>query len=122
MKVLVFTALTGLAGLFMLVAAVAKDRVNLYPAGVLLLLTGFFLMSGQGLEVATGETRTYTEVNNQTVVQSVSNTYSTVEFPVESVDINQLTGFVMLIMSLYFFYIPSKQLRFRSIARRFSGR
>jgi hypothetical protein len=122
MKVLVFTALTGLAGLFMLIAAVAKDRVNLYPAGVLLLLTGFFLMSGQGLEVATGETRTYTEVNNQTVVESVSNTYSTVEFPVESVDINQLTGFVMLIMSLYFFYIPSKQLRFRSIARRFSGR
>jgi len=122
MKLLVFTALTGLAGLFMLVAAVAKDRVNLYPAGVLLLLTGFFLMSGQGLEVATGETRTYTDVANQTVVESVSNTYSTVEFPVESVDINQLTGFVMLIMSLYFFYIPSKQLRFRSIARRFSGR
>lgn len=122
MKLLVFTALTGLAGLFMLVAAVAKDRVNLYPAGVLLLLTGFFLMSGQGLEVATGETHTYTEVNNQTVVESVSNTYSTVEFPVESVDINKLTGFVMLIMSLYFFYIPSKQLRFRSIARKFSGR
>ena len=122
MKLLVFTALIGLAGLFMLVAAVANDRVNLYPAGVLLLLTGFFLMSGQGLEVATGETRTYTDVANQTVVESVSNTYSTVEFPVESVDINQLTGFVMLIMSLYFFYIPSKQLRFRSIARRFSGR
>lgn len=122
MELTIFLTLMSLAGLFLVVGALSKDRITLLPAGAFLLLTGFFLIGGTGLEVPNGIDKTYTEVNNSTVVDYEEPRYQKVEFPVESVEFSDTLGFLLIMLALYFFYIPSNQLQFRSVAKRFSGR
>jgi hypothetical protein len=122
MELTIFLTLMSLAGLFLIVGALSKDRITLLPAGAFLLLTGFFLIGGTGLEIQNGVNKTYTTYENSTVVDYEEPRYQKVEFPVESVEFSDTLGFLLIMLALYFFYIPSDQLKFRSIARRFSYR
>lgn len=122
MELTIFLTLMSLAGLFLIVGALSKDRITLLPAGAFLLLTGFFLIGGTGLEIQNGVNKTYTTYENSTVVDYEEPRYQKVEFPVETVEFSDTLGFLLVMLALYFFYIPSDQLKFRSIARRFSYR
>lgn len=123
MELTIFLTLMGLAGLFLIVGALSKDRIALYPAGAFLLLTGFYLIGGTGLEIPTGTDYTYQDTEyNSSVVDYENTTYTSVEYPVDSVEFSDTLAFLLIMVALYFLYIPSDQLQFRSISRRFSYR
>lgn len=120
MELTIFLTLMSLAGLFLIVGALSKDRITLLPAGAFLLLTGFYLIGGTGLEIPTGQEMNHTVIENDTVIESQKTTYEKVEYPVNSVEFSDTLGFLLVMLALYFFYIPSDQLQFRSVAKRFS--
>ena len=120
MELILFTILSGLAGLFALTAGLSKDRTNLIPSGLILLILGIFLVIGPGLQIQDGVNYTYGEVNGSQEVFSESFTYQTVEAPVniEWMSFNGILGVSLIAISLYFLIIAMANTNFRSTIMR----
>lgn len=117
MELVIFLTLTGLGSLFVLAAALSKDRTNLVPAGILFLLTGLFLLSGTGLEIPDGEEYEYSEVNGSYEKTSATPQYSEVDFPVDNVDFDHVMSIVLMLIGVYFLGISGARTRFFSLMR-----
>lgn len=118
MELIVFATLTALAGLFTIAAALSKDRTNLVPAGLIFILIGIFFVIGPGLEIQSGTSYTYSEVNGSMQVTEETINYRTVESPTQYADINESLGLGLTLIGLYFLLISTSKKRFYSLMSR----
>jgi len=114
MELAVFLSLIGIGSIFILTAAISKDRINLFPAGFIFLFTALFLIAGNGLQIQSGTSYDYQEINNETLTVNETANYETVEFPVENVNFSESLAIVLIAISLYFFVIAGAKINLRT--------
>lgn len=117
MKLILLLSLFALSSIFLIVNSFSTERNNLFPAGAILLITGGFLLAGQGLQIQDGTSYTYQEINNETVVAQETPVYSNIENPLPGINESNLLGMLFSIMGAGYLVMASPG-RFSSILRR----
>lgn len=120
MELVIFSILSALAFSFILAGALSKDRINLLPGSAILLILGLLLVTGTPLQIQDGVEYNYTEVNNDTVVDTENKIYKDYQppSPLDKERFSQLLGLSLLAISLYYFLISLSNLEFRSVMKR----
>lgn len=116
MELFIFIVLSALAFSFILAGAISKDRINIIPGSAILFILGLLLVTGSPLEIQDGVKYNYTQVDNETVIDTESKTYRNYQppSPLDQERFSQLLGLTLISISLYYFLISLSNLNFRS--------
>jgi len=105
MNLLILISLLAFASLFGIIAGMSKDRVYLLPmAGILVLASSMMFLSGS-VQYQDGFNATETQIDSNTTEITRTPTYSSVDENYSALDFSTTFGIVLLIISLYSFFL-----------------